>query len=148
MISFHQWLSKYTIHLQFMITHELWNSIFLIFKRTLVIAHPPRNVIMAHYVREWICGSPLIKRNQRLDCDSLLKQSAKVSSVRGPPSRARGQGAGVWGPVSGVRHLAYCVWDSASGVGHPGSGVQSPASKVQYQTLACRVQKFRYVVYY
>ena len=53
---------------------------------------------------------------QRLDSDSLLKQSARVSGVRGP-----GAGAGVWGLVSGVRHLACCVWGSALGVGRPES---------------------------
>ena len=100
MIPFHRWLSKYTIHLQFMITHELWNSIFLIFKTTLVMAHAPRGVIVVHCVQGWIFGLPLIKRNRGLGSDSLLRQSAGVSGVRNP--RARGPVLGVLHPGSGM----------------------------------------------
>ena len=42
MIFLHRWLNKYTIHWQWMIIHELWNSIiFLNFKTSLVITTLP-----------------------------------------------------------------------------------------------------------
>ena len=74
---------------------------------------------MAHCIREWICGSPLIKRNRKLGSDSVMEQPAVVSGVRG-------QETGVWVLASGVRHLAYCIWGPA-----PGSGIRVTLTGVQ-----------------
>ena len=60
MIFFHPWLNKCTTHCQFMIIHELWNSIiFRNFKTSLVIAHPAVSDIMTHCLRKSISNSPL-----------------------------------------------------------------------------------------
>ena len=37
---FHRWLNKYTIHWQFMTTHELWNSIIFVNSKTSLVIAP------------------------------------------------------------------------------------------------------------
>ena len=113
--------------MQFTIIHELWNSIFLTFRTTLVIAHPPRSIIMAHCVREWICGSPLIKHNWKLGSDSVMRQSAMVSGVRGKET-------GAWVPASRLRHLAYGIWGPApvSGIRVEATGVHRRESSIKH----------------
>ena len=65
----------------------------------------------------------LIKLNQKLASDFVLKQSTIVSGAQRPASK--------------VQH-------PTSSVESPESSVQSPASRVQRPTVASRVQELRY----
>ena len=69
-------LSKYKIHWQFMIIHELWNSIiFLNFKTSLMLALQPSPWLWCIGVRKSICDST----NPYTVCFLLY---AKVSAIK------------------------------------------------------------------
>ena len=107
----------------------------------------------------------LIKQNQNLASDFVLKQSTTVSSaqspasktqhttsnVQRPPSNIQRQESSVGSPASKVQRPAssvqspeFSVQRPESRVQCPGPSVQSPACRVQRPILAFRVQEFRY----
>ena len=88
----------------------------------------------------------LIKQNQKLASDFVLKMSTIVSSVQSPASRVQSPKSGVQSPVSRVQGPKSDVQSPVFRVQDPESGVQSPASRVQRPTLASRAQKFWYVI--
>ena len=80
----------------------------------------------------------LIKQNQKLAADFVLKQSKIVSSaqsptfsVKSPESSAQSPASSVQSPTSRVQCPASSVQSPASRVQRPESSVQSPASRVQ-----------------
>ena len=76
----------------------------------------------------------LIKQNQKLESDSVLKQSTTVSSVNSPGSKVQRPlcpGSSVQSPMSRVQRPASRVQNPESRVQRPGSSVQSPASRAQ-----------------
>ena len=77
----------------------------------------------------------LIKQNQKLESDSVLKQSAtSVSRVQRPDSSVRLQGSRVQHPGSSVQRLASSVQHPEPSVQRPESRVQSPASNTCFQS--------------
>ena len=80
----------------------------------------------------------LIKQNQKLGSDSVLRQSATVSSVQNvapsvqiPASRVQRPGSSVRSPASRVQSQTSRVQRSVSSVQCPRSIVQCPGSSVQ-----------------
>ena len=80
----------------------------------------------------------LIKQNQKLTVDFILKQSKIVSSVKSPESSAQSPASSVQSSVSRVQGREFSVQGSESSVQRPTSRVQrressveSPASRVQ-----------------
>ena len=122
---------------------------------------------------ERICNN-LIKQNQKLAADFVLKQSKIVpnvqsptSSVKSPEPRAsspassvqssvsivqypefsvQGSESSIQSPTSRVQHPESIVQSRASRVQRPESSAQSPTPRVQRPTLKSRVQEFRYVL--
>ena len=80
----------------------------------------------------------LIKENQKLESDSVLKQSTIVSSVQSPGSkvqrllcRVQCPESNVQSPGSRIQHQESSVQGPASRVQRPDSSVQSPAFRIQ-----------------
>ena len=80
----------------------------------------------------------LIKQNQKLGSDSVLRQSTTVSSVQNvapsvqiPASRVQRPGSSVRSPASRVQSQTSRVQRSVSSVQCPRSNVQCPGSSVQ-----------------
>ena len=73
----------------------------------------------------------LIKQNQKMGSDSVLKQSTTVPSVQRPESSFQYPVSRVQSPASRVQRPASRVQGPASRVQRPGSSVQSPESRVQ-----------------
>ena len=114
----------------------------------------------------------LIKQNQNLASDFVLKQSTTVSSAQSPASKTQHTTSNVQRPPSNIQRRDSTVQDPASRVQRressvespassvqspefsvqrpesrvqcPGPSVQSPACRVQRPILAFRVQEFRY----
>ena len=114
----------------------------------------------------------LIKQNQKLAADFVLKQSKIVSSAQSPTSSVKspesitlspafsvqssvsivqlpefsvqGSESSVQSPTSRVQRPESSIQSPASRVQSPASSVQSPASRVRRPTLEFRVQEFRY----
>ena len=88
----------------------------------------------------------LIKQNQKLAADFVLKQSKIVSSALSPASSVQSSVSIVQLPEFSVQvqSPASNVQIPASRFQRPESSVQSPASRDQRPTLASRVQEFRY----
>ena len=81
----------------------------------------------------------LIKQNQKLDSDSVLKQSRKVSRVQTPESCVQSPESTVQHPESSIQSAAsrvqrpeYSVQGTAFRVRIPASRVQSPRSSAEY----------------
>ena len=74
----------------------------------------------------------LIKQNQKLASDFVLKQSKIMSSAQSPGYK--------------VQHPTSNVQRRESRIQRPGSSVQSPASRVQRPTPASRAKEFRYAI--
>ena len=90
----------------------------------------------------------LIKENQKLAADFVLKQSKSVSSAQSPMSSVKSPefSAQSQHPASRVQRPGseFSVQSTTSRVQRPDTSVQSPASRVQRPTLASRAQEFRY----
>ena len=86
----------------------------------------------------------LIKQNQKLASDFVLKQSNIVSSAQTPASKMWHPASSVQSPVSSFQSPASSVQSPESSVQGPASRVQGPASRVPRPTLKSRVQEFRY----
>ena len=81
----------------------------------------------------------LIKQNQKLAADFVLKQSKIVSSAQSPTSSVKSPEYSALSPASSVQ-------SSVSIVQLPEFSVQGSESRVQRLTLASRAQEFRYAV--
>ena len=79
--------------------------------------------------------SNLIKQNQKLASDFVLKQLTIMSSAQSPASKVQRPASRIKSPASSAQRLA-------SRVQSPASRVQPPESSVQNATLAFRVQEF------
>ena len=87
----------------------------------------------------------LIKQNQNLASDFVLKQSTTVSSAQSPASKTQHTTSNVQRPPSNIQRRDSTVQDPASRVQRRESSVESPASSVQrpksrVQRPATRVQ--------
>ena len=89
----------------------------------------------------------LIKQNQKLAADFVLKQSKIVSSAQSPTSSVRSPEYSALSPASSVQSSVSIVQLPEFSVQGSESNVQSPASRVQRPTLASWVQEFRYAVF-
>ena len=88
----------------------------------------------------------LIKENQKLESDSVLKQSTIVSSVQSPGSKVQRLLCRVQCPESNVQSPVSNFQSPASRIQHQESSVQGPASRVQrpdssVQSPAFRIQR-------
>ena len=88
----------------------------------------------------------LIKQNQKLAADFVLKQSKIVSSAQSPMSSVKSSEPSALSPASSVQSSVsivqlpeFSVQGSESSIQSPTSRVQSPASSVQ--SPASRVQR-------
>ena len=96
----------------------------------------------------------LIKQNQKLAADFVLKQSKIVSSAQSPMSSVKSSEPSALSPASSVQSSVsivqlpeFSVQGSESNVQSSASRVQRPESRVQRPTLASRVKEFRYALF-
>ena len=85
----------------------------------------------------------LIKQNQKLESDSVLKQSTTVSSVQSPGSKVQRLLCRVQCPESNVQSPAFSFQSPASRIQHQESSVQGPASRVQRPESSVKIPASR-----
>ena len=90
----------------------------------------------------------LIKQNQKLASDFVLKQSKIMPSSQSPASNVQCRESRVQSPASRIQRPESSVQSPTSRVQRPDSSVQTLASRLQRLTFAPRVQEFRYALLY